>query len=76
MLAQYNQSIAVRNNLKYTEYFFFLKKQHYAFLFTHACSSYEQLIIHNLYILSIGEHFISVVLPSGVLLQKQTVLGF
>ena len=36
MLAQYNQSIAVRNNLKYTEYIFFFKKQHYAFLFTHA----------------------------------------
>ena len=69
MLAQYNQNIAVKNNLKYTEYIFLKKKQHYAFLFTHACSSYEQLIIHNLYILPIGGHFISA-LPSGVLLKN------
>jgi hypothetical protein len=70
MLAQYNQSIAVKNNLKYTEYIFLEKKKHYAFLFTHACSSYEQLIIHNLYILPIGENCISVVLPSVVLLKN------
>jgi hypothetical protein len=46
------------------------KKHHYAFLFTHTCSSCEKLIIHNLYILPIGENFISVVLPSGVLLKN------